>query len=84
MWLPKPIYEALPYYYLAAGVSSLAAAPYLDFWYWPHICLITGFTCLVAGLVVLLKRRSHRQHLAETHPDHVASDPPTPGHPHEV
>ena len=35
VWLPKPIYESLPYYYLVAGVISLGAALYLDFWYWP-------------------------------------------------
>jgi hypothetical protein len=46
MWVSKPIYESLPYFY--------------NHWYWPTICFVTGVVCLVAGLVVLLKRRDAR------------------------
>jgi len=60
MWLSKPIYEALPYFYLLAGGLSLAASMYLNHWYWPSICFTLGLLCLVAGLVVLLKRRDYR------------------------
>ena len=60
MWISKPIYEALPYFYLLAGIASLAASMYLAHWYWPTICLTLGLGCLVAGLVVLLKRRDYR------------------------
>jgi len=61
LWLSKPIYELLPYFYLASGMLLLAASLYLDFWYWPGICLGVGFFSLIAGLVVWLKRRDHRQ-----------------------
>lgn len=60
MWVSKPIYESLPYFYLLSGVVSLAASMYLNHWYWPTICFVVGLSCLVAGLVVLLKRRDHR------------------------
>ncbi len=60
MWISKPIYEALPYFYLLAGIASLAASMYLAHWYWPTICFTLGLGCLVAGLVVLLKRRDYR------------------------
>lgn len=60
MWISKPIYEALPYFYLFAGAASLAASMYLNHWYWPTICFSLGLLCLVAGLVVLLKRRDYR------------------------
>jgi hypothetical protein len=33
---------------------------YLNYWYMPTICFVVGLGCLVAGLVVLLKRRDHR------------------------
>jgi uncharacterized membrane protein YdbT with pleckstrin-like domain len=33
---------------------------YLNHWFWPTICFVTGVICLVAGLVVLLKRRDYR------------------------
>ena len=60
MWVSRPIYESLPYLYMLAGVASLAAALYINHGYWPTICFITGLICLVAGLVVLLKRRDYR------------------------
>ena len=60
MWISKPIYEALPYFYLLAGAASLGASMYLNHWYWPTICFCLGLGCLVAGLVVLLKRRDYR------------------------
>ncbi len=62
MWVSKPIYESLPYFYLLVGAVSLAASMYLNHWYWPTICFVLGLAGLVAGLVVLLKRRDHREH----------------------
>ena len=60
MWISKPIYESLPYLYLLIGVISLAASMYIDHWYWPSISFIIGLCALVAGMVVLLKRRDAR------------------------
>ena len=60
MWVSKPIYESLPYLYLVLGAVSLGLSMYLNYWYMPTICFIVGFVCLVAGLVVLLKRRDYR------------------------
>lgn len=60
MWLSKPIYEALPYYYFTIGVVALAAPLYLDYWHWPAICAVVGVGSLVAGGVVWRKRRAHR------------------------
>ncbi len=62
MWVSKPIYESLPYFYLLVGAVSLAASMYLNHWYWPTICFVVGLGGLVGGLVVLLKRRDHRDH----------------------
>ena len=60
MWISKPIYESLPYFYLLAGGLCLCASMYVNHWYWPTICFSTGLVCLVGGLVVLLKRRDFR------------------------
>jgi hypothetical protein len=46
--------------YLLVGALSLASSLYINYWYWPTICFVTGLVCLVAGLVVLLKRRDYR------------------------
>ena len=62
MWVSKPIYESLPYFYLVVGAVNLAASMYLNHWFWPEICFGVGLFCLVAGLVVWLKRRDFRDH----------------------
>jgi hypothetical protein len=58
MWIAKPIYESLPYFYLLAGIISLGLSMYLNYWYMPTICFVVGLGCLVAGLVVLLITRT--------------------------
>lgn len=60
MWVSKPFYESLPYFYLIAGGLTLSASMYLNHWYWPTICFVVGLASLVGGLVVLLKRRDYR------------------------
>jgi hypothetical protein len=60
MWVSKPIYECLPYFYLSSGVIALMASMYLNHWYWPAICFIVGIGTLVGGLIVFLKRRDYR------------------------
>ncbi len=60
IWLSKPIYETLPYFYLLAGAICLVASLYLDYWYWPTICLIGGAACLAVGLIIFLRRRDFR------------------------
>jgi hypothetical protein len=60
LWLSKPVYEFLPYFYMAGGLLALAASIYLNYWYWPTICLVAGLILLVGGLMVWLKRRDYR------------------------
>jgi hypothetical protein len=60
IWLSKPFYESLPYIYLIAGIGLLLASLYLNYWYWPTICLVCGIACLILGLIVLLRRRDFR------------------------
>ena len=61
MWVSKPIYESLPYFYLVRGRDWRSpASMYVNYGYWPTICFVLGVICLVAGLVVLLKRRDAR------------------------
>ena len=61
MWLSKPLYEALPYYYVGLGLVSLTASLYVSYWYWPLICTVVGITSLVGGLVLWLRRRDYRR-----------------------
>jgi hypothetical protein len=57
MWLSKPLYVALPYYYVALGVAALVARRYVDWWYWPAICLGLGVLGITAGVAVGWLRR---------------------------
>ena len=56
MWLPKPVYEALPFILLTAGLL-LAVGSYLSSSGW---LLVVASLVAVAGLVLYLKRRDYR------------------------
>jgi hypothetical protein len=56
MRLPKPVYEALPYFLLSAGLL-LGLGSYLSGAGW---LLVTAGLVSVAGLVLYLKRRDYR------------------------
>ena len=57
LWLPRALYEALPYCYVVAGTAALLSALYLPGWTWilPYLVLI-GAISLHTGLAVLTLR----------------------------
>lgn len=61
LWLSKPVYTLLPYFYMLAGVAALGAGIYLDYWYWPLICALVGLACLAFGVTIWLRRRRARR-----------------------
>jgi uncharacterized membrane protein len=60
LWLSKPVYEVLPYFYVAGGLLLLGAAFWLDYGYWPALCLVFGLGLLVAGVLLWWRRREFR------------------------
>jgi len=60
MWLPKFFYESIPFYLLGLGAAGLAAAFYLDSWYWAEITAGSGLFALIMGLVLVLRRKGYR------------------------
>jgi len=59
MWLPRPIYEALPYAYMAGGVAALGAAFLIE--RGPRgLLLALGAVALTLGLVLWMRRRDYR------------------------
>jgi O-antigen/teichoic acid export membrane protein len=60
MWLQKPLYESLPYYYFAVGVVALLAAVYVGHGRWLWIGAALGLGSMLAGVVVWLRRRDYR------------------------
>lgn len=61
IWLPKLLYNALPYFYLVAGVGALLATLYISEWFWvlPHYLLFAA-ACLHMGILVYRRRNRTR------------------------
>jgi len=61
LWLSKPVYTLLPYFYMLAGIAALGVGVYLDYWYWPLICALVGVVCVAFGISIWLRRRQARR-----------------------
>ena len=61
IWLPKLLYNALPSFYLIAGVVALCTTLYISNWYWilPHYLLFAA-ACLHMGILVYRRRHRNR------------------------
>lgn len=62
IWLPKALYNLLPYFYLFSGIAALLATIYINAWFWvlPHYLLFAG-ACLHLGVLVYRRRHRHRR-----------------------
>lgn len=60
MWLPKPLYETIPFHYLILGAAAIVAAFYVESGYWPEFFAVVGVVLLVTGVVLLLRRKGYR------------------------
>jgi uncharacterized membrane protein YfcA len=60
MWLAKPFYESIPLVLVICGLAGLLIAAYVDSWYWAEIGSAFGLVGLLAGIVLLLRRRGYR------------------------
>ena len=58
LWLPKFLYDLIPYFYLTSGFAALFATLYISEWFWilPHY-LLFSVACMQLGLSVLRRRR---------------------------
>ena len=61
VWLPKVLYNALPYFYLVSGLVAFFATLYIGAWFWilPHYLLFSA-ACIHLG-VVIYRRRYRRK-----------------------
>lgn len=62
IWLPKLLYDSLPWFYLAAGLAAFFATLYVSTWLWvlPHY-LLFSLACLHLSFAVLRKRYRARR-----------------------
>lgn len=58
IWLPKLLYDSLPYFYLVSGIAAFVTTLYISEWFWvlPHYLLFSA-ACLHLGIVVYRRRR---------------------------
>ncbi len=61
IWLPKAIYDALPYFYLIAGTVAFFTTLYISNWLWilPHYLLFSA-GCIHLGVIIFNMRHKHR------------------------
>ncbi len=64
IWLPKLLYDALPYFYIVSGVVALFTTLYISAWFWvlPHY-LLFSVACVHFGIIIY--RRRHRKRAPE-------------------
>ncbi len=70
IWLPKALYDSLPYFYLVAGFAAFLATLYISNWLWvlPHYLLFSA-ACLHLGVLVLRRRKRPRERQEITEAD---------------
>lgn len=58
IWLPRLVYDSLPYFYLTSGFAAFFATLYISEWFWvlPHY-LLFSVGCLHLAIVVSRMRR---------------------------
>lgn len=58
IWLPKLLYDLLPYFYVVAGIVAFMATIYISEWFWvlPHY-LLFSVACVHLGALVYRRRR---------------------------
>ena len=69
IWLPKFYYDALPWFYLFAGVAALLATLYIKAWFWilPHSLLFSA-ACIHFSVYVFRRRRRGNEDRPERPP----------------
>lgn len=61
VWLPRPLYELIPWFYLLAGAAALLATLFVDGWLWViPFYLIFAVLCLHFAVAIFNMRRAHR------------------------
>jgi hypothetical protein len=59
MWIPRPLYEAIPYVLMVAGAVALVSAFFVE--QAPHgLLMLAGGLGLTLGLVLWMRRRDYR------------------------
>jgi len=67
MWIPTPIYEALPYLYVIGGVLFISGTLYIGLTApGAALYIACGLISIVYGAVIFAKRQAYRQNSASS------------------
>jgi uncharacterized membrane protein HdeD (DUF308 family) len=61
MYLPRSVYESLPYGYGAVGACLVAASYARPAAAWADAALVLGIALVLAGVVLVLRRFTYRE-----------------------
>jgi hypothetical protein len=69
LWLPKFLYDLLPYFYLTSGFVALFATLNISEWFWilPHYLLFSA-ACIQIGVSVFRRRRLRKNETLKEDP----------------
>ena len=76
--LSRPVYEGLPWFYLACGIAACVGSYFLPSGVLSFLVGLAGLAAVLGGFVILLRRRDYRQLRAQYDPDalNIATPPP--------
>jgi hypothetical protein len=57
----RPVYEGLPWLYMACGVAALVGSYFLPSGLLSLVVGLAGLMALLGGIVILLRRRDYRE-----------------------
>lgn len=58
--LSRPVYEGLPWFYIACGAAALAGSYFLPSGFLSLFIGLAGIIAVLIGFVILLRRRDYR------------------------
>ncbi len=70
IWLPRIVYDCLPYFYLTAGFAAFFATLYISEWFWvlPHYLLFSA-ACVHLAFAVYSRRRRSKNGASPSEPE---------------
>lgn len=73
MWIPTPIYEALPYFYVVVGILFFSGTMYIGLSApFAVLYLTSGVFSIAYGAMIFAKRAAHRQPPSDASPPEPA------------
>lgn len=72
MWIPTPIYERIPQFWLLLGLLFMSSGIYLSFEYELSFFYFgVGFTCCLWSTRIFVMRLTHQKALQENQSEHT-------------